>query len=76
MPFRTQNSSIGSQAQANEAAARHIEMVQTIFEDIEKPMFEKLKDLLESMIGETKNCGARTHQVDTKLVSKFMVMEK
>lgn len=31
---------------------------------------------LELIIGEIKQCGVRIHSVDTKLVSKFMAIEK
>lgn len=38
--------------------------------------FQQLKEVLEYIFGELKKNGDKIHQVDTKLVSKFMVIEK
>ena len=42
-------------------------------ESIEKDL---LKEVLESMVKEIKANGDRTHSVDTKLISKYMIFEK
>ena len=38
--------------------------------------FQPLKEVLEHIFGELKKNGDKIHQVDTKLVSKFMQIEK
>lgn len=38
--------------------------------------FQPLKELIEYMFGELKKNGDKIHNVDTKLVSKFMVIDK
>ena len=38
--------------------------------------FKPLKDVLEYIFGELQKNGDRIHAVDTKLVSKYMLMEK
>jgi len=37
---------------------------------------ETLKEVLEMLVSEIKAAQMKTHEVDTKLVSKFMVFEK
>lgn len=38
--------------------------------------FQPLKEVIEYMFGELKKNGDKIHNVDTKLVSKFMVIDK
>ena len=38
--------------------------------------FQPLKECLEYIFGELKKNGDRIHQVDTKLVSKLMLIDK
>jgi len=38
--------------------------------------FQPLKEVLEHIYGELKKNGDRIHQVDTKLVSKMMLLDK
>lgn len=38
--------------------------------------FQPLKEVLEYIFGELKKNGDRIHQVDTKLVSKLMLIDK
>jgi hypothetical protein len=40
------------------------------------PNYEKLKEVLEGIVTEIKHGFSKTNQVDVKLVSKFMVIEK
>lgn len=38
--------------------------------------FQPLKEVLEYIFGELKKNGDKIHQVDTKLVSKLMMLDK
>ncbi len=55
-----------------------LENIALIFQDEEEGKLEKdiLKEVLESIVHELKANANRIHEVDTKLVSKYMIFEK
>ena len=58
-------------------SAKTLESIGTIF-STEANSIDRgiLKEVLEKIVNEIKSVGDKTHAVDTKLVSKYMMFEK
>ena len=87
-PFAKQETSAGSGAgfkaqmsilpmsKGPDPTVKMMELLELVFQDEKDIERDVLKELLESIINETKNNADKTHKVDTKLVSKYMIFEK